>query len=152
MEYVEGTNAGALFLHGLACSHFENSLHLGRGHRKEAQKTTNLTIMKSPRRLGLLPLVFVVLLASCNEKPSAPEAAMETTPASFNLEATKGQIQEQTQAFYGNEVYLIDEGTYYLRYGEENTLDEGKYINIWKNEGSTWKLHSNIWNTSLPLG
>lgn len=57
---------------------------------------------------------------------------------------------ETSTAFYGNEQYLIDEGTYSLRYGDENTIDEGKYINIWKNSGGEWKLYSNIWNTSLP--
>ncbi len=60
------------------------------------------------------------------------------------------EFKETSISFYGNEEYLIDEGTYYLRYGDEHTIDEGKYINIWKKESSDWKIVSNIWNTSLP--
>ncbi|NND08693.1 MAG: nuclear transport factor 2 family protein [Saprospiraceae bacterium] len=61
------------------------------------------------------------------------------------------EFVEETTHFYGNKDYLIDEGTYYLRYGDENTIDKGKYINIWKNENGEWKMYSNIWNTSLPI-
>jgi ketosteroid isomerase-like protein len=60
------------------------------------------------------------------------------------------EFREESIGFYGNEEYLIDEGTYYLRYGEENTIDKGKYINIWKKEDGDWKICSNMWNTSLP--
>ena len=28
--------------------------------------------------------------------------------------------------------------------------DRGKYIVIWKNEGGSWKLHKDIFNTSQP--
>ena len=41
------------------------------------------------------------------------------------------EFREKTTAFYGNEDYLIDEGTYYLRYGKDNTVEKGKYINVW---------------------
>ncbi|MCB0649158.1 MAG: nuclear transport factor 2 family protein [Saprospiraceae bacterium] len=61
------------------------------------------------------------------------------------------EFTEESTSLYGNEDYLIDEGSYYLRYGEENTLDTGKYINIWKNIDGEWKIYSNIWNTNLPL-
>jgi ketosteroid isomerase-like protein len=61
------------------------------------------------------------------------------------------EFKEETISFYGNEDYLIDEGSYYLRYGAENTIDKGKYINIWKNIEGEWKIYSNIWNTNLPI-
>lgn len=57
---------------------------------------------------------------------------------------------ETSTRFYGSEAYLIDEGTYDLRYGSDQVTDKGKYINIWKNENGEWKIFSNIWNTSLP--
>jgi ketosteroid isomerase-like protein len=60
------------------------------------------------------------------------------------------EFVEKTEIFYGNEMYLIDEGTYYLRYGNDNIIDKGKYINIWTRENNQWKICSNIWNTSLP--
>lgn len=61
------------------------------------------------------------------------------------------EFREESAYFYGNKDLLIDEGTYYLLYGEENTIDKGKYINIWKMEKGEWKILSNIWNTSMPL-
>ncbi|MCA0131610.1 nuclear transport factor 2 family protein [Winogradskyella alexanderae] len=61
------------------------------------------------------------------------------------------EFEEVSTAIYGNEDYIIDEGMYYLKYGEENTIDNGKYINIWKNVNGQWKIYSNIWNTNLPL-
>jgi ketosteroid isomerase-like protein len=29
-------------------------------------------------------------------------------------------------------------------------VDRGKYIVIWKREQGQWKLHRDIWNTSMP--
>jgi ketosteroid isomerase-like protein len=29
-------------------------------------------------------------------------------------------------------------------------MDRGKYIVAWKDEGGKWKLHRDIWNSSLP--
>ncbi len=60
------------------------------------------------------------------------------------------EFREESINFYGNSEFLIDEGIYYLRYGDVETIDEGKYINIWKKENGEWKMVSNMWNTSLP--
>ncbi len=32
------------------------------------------------------------------------------------------------------------------------TVDQGKYVVVWKKEDGQWKLHRDIWNTSLPAG
>ncbi|MFT6868123.1 MAG: ketosteroid isomerase-like protein [Cyclobacteriaceae bacterium] len=61
------------------------------------------------------------------------------------------EFKETSSSLYGTKDYLIDEGTYYLTYGEERTVDRGKYINIWKNDRGIWKIYSNIWNSSLSL-
>ena len=35
--------------------------------------------------------------------------------------------------------------------GQETTEDQGKYLVIWKQAAEgTWKLHIDIWNTSMP--
>lgn len=31
-----------------------------------------------------------------------------------------------------------------------NVADRGKYLVIWNRDGATWKLHRDIWNTSMP--
>ena len=61
------------------------------------------------------------------------------------------EFKEESTSLYGNKDFVIDEGTFYLRYGSENTIDKGKYINIWKNINGEWKIYSNIWNTNLPI-
>ena len=60
------------------------------------------------------------------------------------------EFREETTALYGNEDNLIEEGKYSMTYGKEGTVEKGKYINIWKNEDGSWKVHSNIWNSSMP--
>ena len=37
-----------------------------------------------------------------------------------------------------------------LHGGEGQVLDQGKYIVIWKQEDGQWKLHRDIFNSSLP--
>ncbi|KUG06742.1 YybH family protein [Solirubrum puertoriconensis] len=45
----------------------------------------------------------------------------------------------------------IEIGTYRL-FGEAHQLvDRGKYLAVWKHEGSQWKLHRDIWNSSMPM-
>ncbi len=40
----------------------------------------------------------------------------------------------------------------YTLYGEEGQeLDKGKYIVIWKQKDGQWKLHRDIFNTSMPV-
>ena len=39
---------------------------------------------------------------------------------------------------------------YTLKGGEGQMLDQGKYIVVWKQEDGQWKLHRDIFNSSLP--
>lgn len=41
-------------------------------------------------------------------------------------------------------------GTYAMVGADGKELDNGKYIVIWKREGTAWKLHRDIWNTNKP--
>ncbi|MFQ5744454.1 MAG: YybH family protein [Acidobacteriota bacterium] len=40
-------------------------------------------------------------------------------------------------------------GTYELRDADGKALDHGKYVVVWKREGDAWKLHRDIWTTSI---
>lgn len=42
----------------------------------------------------------------------------------------------------------IEVGRYTLRAGDDEVVDQGKYVVVWKNDEGTWKLHRDIWNTS----
>ena len=44
----------------------------------------------------------------------------------------------------------IETGTAVLRLAGGKEADRVKYIVIWKREGGQWKLHRDIWNTSMP--
>ena len=41
-------------------------------------------------------------------------------------------------------------GKYTLQGEGDQVLDSGKYMVIWKQEEGQWKLHRDIWTTSLP--
>ena len=45
---------------------------------------------------------------------------------------------------------IVEVSTYELQGGEGQTLDAGKFIVIWKQEDGQWKLHRDIFNSSLP--
>ena len=48
----------------------------------------------------------------------------------------------------GDTAYEVSQFTLYGAEGLE--LDKGKYIVIWKQEAGEWKLHRDIFNSSLP--
>jgi uncharacterized protein (TIGR02246 family) len=43
-------------------------------------------------------------------------------------------------------------GTYSVKDAAGKVVDHGKYIVIWKQQQGQWKLHRDIWNTSMPAG
>ena len=45
---------------------------------------------------------------------------------------------------------VIEVGKYTLQVAGGQTVDEGKYLVVWKQEGGQWKWHRDIWNSSLP--
>ena len=44
----------------------------------------------------------------------------------------------------------VEIGQYTLGGADGTTIDQGKYLVVWKNDGGSWKLHRDIWNTSMP--
>ena len=44
----------------------------------------------------------------------------------------------------------VEIGQYTLSGADGNAMDTGKYLVVWRNEGGSWKLHRDIWNTSMP--
>jgi len=48
----------------------------------------------------------------------------------------------------GNKAYEV--GKYTLSVNEQ-VVDNGKYIVIWKKDGEQWKLHRDIFNSNIPL-
>ena len=50
---------------------------------------------------------------------------------------------------HGDTAYEV--GKYILLKKDNQVFDQGKYIVIWKQEAGQWKLHRDIWNSSLPI-
>jgi ketosteroid isomerase-like protein len=48
----------------------------------------------------------------------------------------------------GNLAYEV--GTYIMNTKDGKMADKGKYVVVWMKEGNDWKLHRDIWNTSMP--
>ena len=47
-----------------------------------------------------------------------------------------------------NETGAVETGNYALTAADGSELDNGKYLVVWRNDGGTWQLHRDIWNTS----
>jgi len=45
----------------------------------------------------------------------------------------------------------IEIGLYELSAANDQVLDKGKYMVIWKKVEGEWKMHRDIWNSNLPL-
>lgn len=43
----------------------------------------------------------------------------------------------------------IEEGRFKLTGADGQIADHGKFVVIWRNEGGTWKLFQDIWNSSV---
>ena len=60
------------------------------------------------------------------------------------------KFHDETTALYGNEDNLIEEGNYFMGDGKGNTIDKGKYMDVWRKVDGDWKIYSEIFNTSIP--
>jgi ketosteroid isomerase-like protein len=56
----------------------------------------------------------------------------------------------ETVELEGNGDAAFEVGKYTLSGETGNMIDSGKFIVIWKREGDKWKLHRDIWNSSMP--
>jgi ketosteroid isomerase-like protein len=68
------------------------------------------------------------------------KGAMDMGIATVVLSTQEFEVQGET---------AIEIGKYDLA-GKEGPMDSGKYVVIWRMEGGSWKLHRDIWNSSMP--
>lgn len=45
----------------------------------------------------------------------------------------------------------VEVGLFKLYSADRHLLDQGKYVVVWENEDGEWKLHRDIFNSSLPV-
>ena len=83
-------------------------------------------------------------------EPVIGRAAISMLTAEY-IPSGVAEFSEETTDFNGNEELLIDQGNYVMVYDKGKTTEKGKYLNVWKQEGGTWKICSSVWNTNaLP--
>jgi ketosteroid isomerase-like protein len=63
-----------------------------------------------------------------------------------------GRIQLTTVEVDGNGETAWETGRYSLLGNNGSTMDEGKYIVIWKRDPDGWKLHRDMWSSNTPQG
>jgi ketosteroid isomerase-like protein len=59
------------------------------------------------------------------------------------------EVKLETREVDAQGATAIEMGQYTLRGGTGDVMDRGKYIVIWKLIQGEWKLHRDIWNSSL---
>jgi ketosteroid isomerase-like protein len=61
----------------------------------------------------------------------------------------EAKIELPAGDIYGNAELVVEEGTYNFPDGKAGSVDKGKFIALWKQEGGKWKLYREIWNTDI---
>jgi len=67
------------------------------------------------------------------------------------MEAGVARAQLTTEEAQGFDDTAYEVGRYGLYDSAGNTIDEGKYIVIWRKTEDGWRLHRDIWNSSMPV-
>jgi uncharacterized protein (TIGR02246 family) len=68
------------------------------------------------------------------------------------MEAGVKQVVLKTTEVWALGETVAETGTYRLAGKDGESLDEGKYVVIWKRVDGNWKLHRDCWNSSQPAG
>ncbi len=67
--------------------------------------------------------------------------------AVLNMGITDARLETVEVETFGDTAIAV--GKYTLKVEGGQTADQGKYIVVWKQEGGAWKLHRDVWNTSV---
>ena len=76
-------------------------------------------------------------------------AAIEAFWADFQAGGIGGEIKDTEVYAHGDDGYTV--GAYTVTDAGGATIDEGKYVVIWRHVDGKWQMHRDIWNSNLPL-
>lgn len=79
---------------------------------------------------------------------TGPMAIQATFQAFFDMGMKALKLDTIEVEGFGDTAYEV--GRYTLEGDGSQVVDQGKYIAIWKQEAGQWKVHRDIFNTSLP--
>ncbi len=88
------------------------------------------------------------LMPSNSDFVSGNEAVRAFWKSVFDMGIKKATLETLEVEGMGDTAYEV--GKYTLFIEGEQVADSGKYVIIWKMVNGQWKLHRDIWNTSMP--
>ena len=84
-----------------------------------------------------------------SEKVEGTEAIEGFWESIFELGVDHGSLETVYAEGHGDSAY--EEGKFTLYTADNDLIDQGKYIVIWKKVDGIWKYHIDMWNSSMPL-
>jgi len=66
------------------------------------------------------------------------------------IQAGIREIRLTTAEVSEGEDLAFESGRYDIIGDTGQSMDKGKYIVVWRQEGGSWKLYRDIWNSSMP--
>lgn len=87
------------------------------------------------------------LLPAQSDFVRGPQAIGQFLQAVFDSGIKGASLNTVEVESCGNTAYEV--GTYEFRGADGKAVDHGKYVVVWKREGGVWKLHRDIWTTSV---
>jgi len=84
-----------------------------------------------------------------NGTPVTGRAAIEAFWGDFIASGGGVRITDAEAYAHGDVGYKI--GTYSITDSGGASVDEGKYVEVWRHADGRWQMHRDIWNSSLPL-
>lgn len=84
-----------------------------------------------------------------NSEIVSGRAAVQETFQGFIDAGLTAQLETVNVEGHGDTAHEV--GKVIIMGADGQTLDEAKYIVIWKKVGDAWKLHRDIWNSNRPL-
>ncbi len=88
------------------------------------------------------------LMPTNSDFVNGKEAIAMVWQSVFNAGIKQAKLETLEVEGVGNTLYEV--GKYTLTVENGDIADSGKYLVIWKKEGDKWKLHRDIFNSSLP--
>jgi len=88
------------------------------------------------------------LLPGNSDFVTGTQAIQEFWQGAMNMGIKSAKLETMEVEGMGKTAYEV--GKYQLFAEGDQMLDQGKYIVIWKQVEGEWKLHRDIWTTSMP--
>ncbi len=83
-----------------------------------------------------------------NSEMANGRAAIEAYWAEFHTSGIGVEITDTEVYAHSDIGYTV--GTFIAADADGATIDEGKYVVIWRNVDGKWQMHRDIWNSSRP--